>query len=178
MAHPLHAFYLITIISSRPASHIDRHLQRCRSNVKRDPTVSRSGVAIYRTEADGSCVVSKKVNAASPLEVGDVIVRLNSVYLPGVEGGVQGWVALFQSYSKVERDVVIRRQVPAVTAATVPATASLARAPTTNNNTMLPSWVDCLLPRRLSRIRRWHINIQRQLLSDNNSNLQLWSVRQ
>jgi hypothetical protein len=71
--------------------------------------------------------------------VGDVIVRLNGVYLPGVEGGVQGWVALFQSYSKVERDVVIRRQVPAVTAATVPATASLARAPTTNNNTMLPS---------------------------------------
>eukprot|EP00986_Skeletonema_menzelii_P019014 scaffold27052_cov169-Skeletonema_menzelii.AAC.2 len=70
------------------------------------------GIGIYRNEADGSCVVSKKNNEQSPLEVGDVIVRLNGVYLPGVHGGVQGWVKLFQLYANVERNVVVRRTPP------------------------------------------------------------------
>lgn len=89
------------------------------------------GIGIYRNEADGSCVVSKKNNQNSPFEVGDVIVRLNGVFLPGVDGGVQGWVKLFQLYANVERNVVVRRAAPITVPAPVQPSSG---APQNNSN--------------------------------------------
>eukprot|EP00984_Skeletonema_dohrnii_P003762 scaffold1299_cov117-Skeletonema_dohrnii-CCMP3373.AAC.7 len=98
------------------------------------------GIGIYRNEADGSCVVSTKKSKQSPFEVGDIILRLNGVSLRGVEGGVQGWVALFQRYANLQRNVVVRRWAPAsgatVTAAAVPASSG---APTNDNKAMTTS---------------------------------------
>ena len=62
------------------------------------------GVGIYRQETNGTCVVSQKNNAASPLQVGDVIVRLNGVTLADIKDGVKGWVALFQASASRQRN--------------------------------------------------------------------------
>jgi hypothetical protein len=96
------------------------------------------GVGIYRQETDGTCVVSQKNNAASPLQVGDVIVRLNGVTLADIKDGVKGWVALFQASASRQRNVVVRRAVnPSPTAAVAVAAAtnnySSAGAPTNNS---------------------------------------------
>jgi len=98
------------------------------------------GIGIYRNEADGSCVVSKTTTQQSPFEVGDIILRLNGVSLRGVEGGVQGWVALFQRYANLQRNVVVRRWAPA-SAAAVAATAVPASSgePTNGNKAMTTS---------------------------------------
>ena len=98
------------------------------------------GVGIYRQETNGTCVVSQKNNAASPLQVGDVIVRLNGVTLADIKDGVKGWVALFQASASRQRNVVVRRAVnPSPTAAVAVAAAtnnySSAGAPTKNKVT-------------------------------------------
>ncbi len=97
------------------------------------------GIGIYRDEANGSCVVSSIKNKQSPLQVGDVIVRLNNVYLPGVQGGVQGWVAIFQLYANVERNVIVQRSSsPSGAAATaVPSSSTVSQ--NNSNKTRAPS---------------------------------------
>ncbi len=126
------------------------------------------GIGIYRNEADGSCVVSKKSNKASPFEVGDVIVRLNGVYLPGVDGGVQGWVKLFQMYGNVERNVIVRRAASIIVPAPVQQASSGAaqnnstasRAPSSvpktkkaaNNNVILRETVTVVKPTEASKL--------------------------
>ena len=98
------------------------------------------GVGIYRS-AEGFCVVNAKTNKDSPLEVGDVIVRLNGVHLPSVEGGVKGWVALFQMHSQGERTAIVKRNklappsgVAAATATATTTQGSLRAASATTSN--------------------------------------------
>ena len=61
---------------------------------------------------DGNCVISSKSNQSnSPLMVDDIIVSLNGIKLSQIEGGVDGWVRLFQMFGQVQRNLVVQRDV-------------------------------------------------------------------
>ena len=75
-------------------------------------TIPPGPLGVGIVSEDGNCVISSKSNQSnSPLMVDDIIISLNGIKLSNIEGGVDGWVQLFQMFGQVQRNLVVQRVV-------------------------------------------------------------------
>ena len=91
---------------------------------------------------DGNCVISSKSNQSnSPLMVDDIIISLNGIKLSQIEGGVDGWVRLFQMFGQVQRNLVVQRDNTNISSSTNNNSSSMtngALKDSTNHDTASP----------------------------------------
>lgn len=73
-------------------------------------TIPPGPLGVGIVSEDGNCIISSKSNQSnSPLMVDDIIISLNGIKLSQIEGGVDGWVRLFQMFGQVNRNLVVQR---------------------------------------------------------------------
>jgi len=91
---------------------------------------------------DDNCVISSKSNQSnSPLMVDDIIISLNGIKLSNIEGGVDGWVRLFQMFGQVQRNLVVQRDNTNISSSTNNNSSSMtngALKDSTNHDTASP----------------------------------------